>query len=126
MADQNEENFSLVAQEMGRKGGRKTAERGPEYFAEIQSKRKIKAGGRPKGPPKARHEGFLTVGSLKIACYVLEDGTRVITQRGIQTTIGMSTSGGTGGAHRTAQFVERIENKLSCDNHLSVRMKNPI
>jgi hypothetical protein len=35
---------------LGAKGGNKTAERGPEYFAKIAAMRKTKAGGRP---PKA-------------------------------------------------------------------------
>ena len=33
---------------LGSKGGKKTAERGPEYFARIASMRKTRAGGRPK------------------------------------------------------------------------------
>ena len=33
---------------LGRKGGEATAERGPEYYKKIQSKRKTFAGGRPK------------------------------------------------------------------------------
>ena len=35
-------------QERGRKGGTKTAERGPEYFRQIAAMRKTRAGGRPK------------------------------------------------------------------------------
>jgi len=77
-------------------------------------------------PPRATHKGILPVGALTIPVFVLEDGTRVITQRGIQTTVGMSTSGGSGGAHRTAQFVERLEAKLNETNSLSLRMRNPI
>ena len=37
-----------AAVELGSLGGKKTAERGPEYFREIASKRKIRSGGRPK------------------------------------------------------------------------------
>jgi hypothetical protein len=33
---------------LGRLGGRKTAERGPKYFAKISALRKTKAGGRPR------------------------------------------------------------------------------
>ena len=33
---------------LGAKGGKKTAERGPEYFARIAAMRKTKAGGRPR------------------------------------------------------------------------------
>ena len=33
---------------LGAKGGKKTAERGPEFFRKIASMRKTRAGGRPK------------------------------------------------------------------------------
>jgi len=33
---------------LGAKGGKKTAERGPEYFKKIAAMRKTRAGGRPK------------------------------------------------------------------------------
>lgn len=36
-----------AAVELGRKGGQKTAMRGPEYFRKIAAKRKRFAGGRP-------------------------------------------------------------------------------
>src|SRR3954463_1314484 len=42
----------------------------------------------------------LRIGDIEIPCFVLEDGTRVVTQRGLQTGIGMSTSGGIGGPNR--------------------------
>jgi hypothetical protein len=35
---------------LGAKGGKKTAERGPEYFARIAGLRKKRAGGRPPQP----------------------------------------------------------------------------
>jgi len=34
--------------EFGRRGGQKTAERGPEYFRQIAAMRKTRAGGRPR------------------------------------------------------------------------------
>jgi hypothetical protein len=39
-----------AAVSLGRRGGKATAERGPEYFRKIQAMRKTKGGGRP---PKA-------------------------------------------------------------------------
>jgi hypothetical protein len=36
------------AAQLGAKGGRKTAERGPDYFRKIAAKRKTRAGGRPR------------------------------------------------------------------------------
>lgn len=41
-----------------------------------------------KGLPKAIAEGTLIIGSLRIACAVLEDETRVLTQEGFLTAIG--------------------------------------
>ncbi len=75
---------------------------------------------------KATHEGLLPVGGIEIPCFVLPDGTRVITQRGIQTTTGMGTSGGKDGAQRLAQTVEKLEAKLSVSNDLSARIRTPI
>ncbi len=44
----------------------------------------------------------------------------------MQTGIGMSTSGGTSGAHRLAQFIEGlVEKGIDCKD-LSVRIRNPI
>jgi molybdenum-dependent DNA-binding transcriptional regulator ModE len=37
-----------AAVKRGRKGGTKTAERGPEYFRQIAAMRKTRAGGRPR------------------------------------------------------------------------------
>jgi P63C domain len=79
-----------------------------------------------KPMPKATHAGRLDIGGVKIPVFVLEDGTRLMTQRGLQTTIGMGTGGGTTGAHRIARFVQRIEDKLSVSNDLSARMKSPL
>jgi len=121
-----EDTKNPAAVELGKLGGKKTAERGPEYYAEINAHRKVRGGGRPKNPPKATHKGSISVGDVEIPCYVLEDGTRVITQRGMQTTIGMSTSGGTGGAHRTAQFVEQLTGKIHDNKDLAVRMRSPL
>jgi hypothetical protein len=41
-----------AAEKRGRKGGTKTAERGPDYYREIAAKRKTFAGGRPRKHPE--------------------------------------------------------------------------
>jgi hypothetical protein len=46
--DLSKKRASRAAVALGAKGGAKTAERGPEYFAEIAARRKTFAGGRPK------------------------------------------------------------------------------
>src|SRR3990172_5976003 len=40
--------------------------------------------------PRATHSGELVIGDRHIPCAVLEDGTRVITQRGMFVAIGMN------------------------------------
>ena len=77
-----------AAVELGKLGGQKTAERGPEYYAEINAKRQIKGGGRPKNPPKAAYEGELIIGNVTIPCAVLEDGTRLLTLSGFMLALG--------------------------------------
>jgi hypothetical protein len=39
---------NLAAVWLGRLGGKKTAERGPDYYRNLQAKRKKRAGGRPR------------------------------------------------------------------------------
>jgi hypothetical protein len=108
------------------KGGFARAEiLGPERRQEI-AKKAAAARWEDKPLPKATNAGFLPIGELKIPVFVLEDGTRLMTQRGLQTTVGMGTGGGTSGAHRIAQFVQKIEDKLSISNDLSARMKSPV
>lgn len=70
---------------------------------------------------RASHKGILPISHLNIPCYVLEDGTRLISQRGMQTTIGLSTSGGTAGAHRLARVVGKLEAKAHETLGLTVR-----
>ncbi|ACO33987.1 MULTISPECIES: P63C domain-containing protein [Acidobacterium] len=91
--DDNEKTFSLAAAELGKRGGKKTAERGPEYYAEIQAKREKRGGGRPKNPPQATHVGELHIGDLVIPCAVLADGRRVLSQRGVGRVLGRGRGG---------------------------------
>lgn len=68
----------------------------------------------------------LRVGDIEIPCYVLEADTRVLTQGGLHTSIGMSTSGGVGGTHRLARFIETLADKgIDCKD-LATRIRNPI
>jgi hypothetical protein len=68
----------------------------------------------------------LKIGGVELPCWVLDDGTRVLSQRGLQRGIGMSTSGGSQGAHRLALFVEALAEKgLDCRD-LAVRIRTPI
>jgi len=76
----------------------------------------------------------LRIGDIEIQCYVLEDDTRVLSQRGLQTGIGMSVSGGSkAGEQRLVAFMASLSEKTSSDNDLSARiaaiaerLRNPI
>jgi hypothetical protein len=41
------ESIASAPAKLGSKGGKKTAERGPDYFRQLAAKRKTRAGGRP-------------------------------------------------------------------------------
>ena len=88
-----EEQKNPAAAELGRLGGQKTAERGPEYYAEIQAKRQTRRGGRPKLPPKVTHAGPLKIGDIELDCAVLEDGSRIISETKFMEVMGMYRSG---------------------------------
>src|SRR5206468_5694820 len=76
--------------------------------------------------PKATHGSSdhpLVIGDIQIQCYVIEGGTRVLSQRGLQTGIGMSISGGSkAGEQRLVSFFASLAEKASGDNDLSARI----
>jgi hypothetical protein len=57
---------------------------------------------------------------------VLSDKRRVLVQRGLQQSIGMSTSGGSEGAQRLVLFIEGLAKKGVNCNDLAVRIRTPI
>ena len=42
---------------------------------------------------RATHQGVLRIADIEIPCFVLEDGTRVISGRGVTKAIGMKGRG---------------------------------
>jgi hypothetical protein len=80
--------------------------------------------------PKATHgspDHPLRIGDIEIPAYVLEDGTRVLSQRGLQSGIGMSTGGGkTVGEPRMVEFVEALAKKGIDTTDLTARLRSPI
>ncbi|NVZ32031.1 hypothetical protein HX779_08595 [Pseudomonas sp. A4002] len=74
--------------------------------------------------PVATHESGdhpLKIGDVELTCYVLEDGTRVLSQRGMQVGIGMSTSGGSSGEQRLANFALSLSVKSHENSELQAR-----
>jgi hypothetical protein len=53
----------------------------------------------------------LDIDGIKIPCYVLADGTRVLAQRGLQAGIGIGEGGGKGGARRIPALLEKLAEK---------------
>ena len=79
--------------------------------------------------PKATHGSAdhpLRIGDIEIPCYVLEGGARVLSQRGLQSSIGMSLSGGKAGEQRIVTLLESLTSKGIEINDLMVRIKNPV
>ena len=119
-----------AASELGKLGGEKTAERGREYYAEIQAKRKVRAGGRPKNPPKAAHEGSLKIANIELSCAVLEDGTRVLSEREVTKALG----GKRGGSHWIRKrsgaelpvYLSANNLRPFVDSELEMALKQPI
>lgn len=80
--------------------------------------------------PRATHGSAdhpLKIGDIEIPCYVLDDGTRVLSQRGTLGGLGLSqgSSGGTGG-DRLASFVTGKAISPFISSSLMAMIENPI
>jgi len=77
--------------------------------------------------PKARYGGILAISDVQIPCYVLEDGTRVIHQRGMVSSLGMSRGGSSrGGGDRLAYFVAQKTLSPYVSSDLMAVTKEPL
>lgn len=70
----------------------------------------------------------LVIGDIEILCYVLEDETRVLSQRGLLAGVGLGTGGSKKqlGAPRMAEFIGGFEDKGLDTNGLAARLNSPI
>ena len=68
----------------------------------------------------------LVIGDIEIPCYVLEDETRVLSQRGLQAGVGLGTGGGASGAPRMADFLGYFKRNGVDIKDLMARSKNLI
>jgi hypothetical protein len=71
--------------------------------------------------PDATHKGVLKIGELIIPCFVLEDGRRVISGRGMTAAIGMKGRGQGVARISTLKVLNSFEN-----NSLATAIKSPI
>ena len=103
------------------KGGKAKAERMTVEERKELSKKMVNAKKERAKMPKATHYGVLNLGGNEIRCFVLYDGRRVLSGRGLTGAIGMKGRG---------QGVARISsNKLiksSENNDLLVAIESPI
>lgn len=68
----------------------------------------------------------IVIGNIAIQCYVLDDETRVLSLRSLQSGIGMSEGGGKGGARKIPTLMARLKNKGFDVKNLDVRANSPI
>ncbi|MFZ1887597.1 MAG: P63C domain-containing protein [Candidatus Binataceae bacterium] len=68
----------------------------------------------------------LRIGPIEIPCYVLMDGRRVLSQRGLQGGIGLSEAGGRRGARRLTVLMASLAEKGLNTGDLIARSTSPI
>lgn len=68
----------------------------------------------------------ITLGDIQIQCYVLEDETRVLSLRSLQSGIGMSEGGGKGGERKIPALMARLAKKGIDIMGLDARANEPI
>jgi hypothetical protein len=120
--------------EYGAEGGRKRAERlSKDQLTEIGRKgalaRWAKEGKEVNEPIPAVYgspDSPLRLNGVEIPCYVLADGRRVITQRGLQQALGLSTGGGSRGARRIPALIANLRRKGLDVKDLAARSDNDI
>jgi hypothetical protein len=79
---------------------------------------KTRADNQIEGIPRATHAGVLKIGGIEIPCYVLEDGRRLLSQRGMVKALGMSSGSTANGADRLVAFATQksLEPFISREN----------
>lgn len=78
--------------------------------------------------PKVTHEGTLKFLDIEIPCYVLENGQRVLSQRGISEAFTGTRGGGSveSGAHKLPRFLAKKDVKSFINNDLMARINQSI
>jgi len=112
----------------GKGGAARAAKLSPERRKAI-SQKGVDAKKERASLPKATHGSSdkpLRIGDIEIPCYVLEDGTRVLSQRGLITGIGMSSGSTRSGDARHVAFFDQEAIKPFLVNDLAVMLKEPI
>lgn len=104
-------------------GAARAAKLTPEERSAIARKGALAKHARKGAPklPHAAYKGMLKVADLKIACFVLDDGRRVISGRGLTTAIGMKGRGQGIARIQGLKALKSLEN-----NNLPLAIETPI
>ena len=70
--------------------------------------------------PQATHSGILKIGNVEISCYVLENGERVLSTRGMMKSLGRSYRGRKVSGTQLPVFLEAKNLKPLIDKHLEM------
>jgi hypothetical protein len=104
------------------KGGHARAEKlTPERRKEIAQKAAKARYSQEPNLPKATHKGILKIDDIEIACFVLDDGRRVISGRGMTSAIGMKGRGQGIARITSHRMIGGLEN-----SSLSMAINSPI
>jgi hypothetical protein len=121
-----------IASELASKGGiARASALSPEQRSEI-ARHAVEARWRKEGKslPQATHgseDHPLRIGAIELPCYVLEDGRRVLVQRGMLTGLDMSQgTAGRGSGDRLAKFIAGKAIKPFVPRELSEVIISPI
>ncbi|MBB5443679.1 MULTISPECIES: P63C domain-containing protein [unclassified Paraburkholderia] len=106
------------------KGGKAAAAKLTPEQRKERAKKAVAAREAKKELPKATHGSAdhpLRIGDVEIPCYVLEDGTRVLSQRGLIAGLGMGS-----GADRLPSFFSGKAVSPYTNKQLTAAIRNPI
>lgn len=116
--------LKAAATELGRKGGLKGGKaRAAKLTKEELSSQGSKAAKARWSQPRETHSGELSVGDLSISCYVLDDGQRVFSLRGLAKAIGMAESSS---GVNLGSFLGTKSIKPYISNELALVLNEPI
>lgn len=110
-------------------GGRARAERMTKAELSEAARHAARAKAENRKLPVATHgsvEHPLLLGEVEIPCYVLEDGTRVLSLRGLVSGLGISSGSTRSGDSRIVTFVEADAIKRHAKTDLVNALKSPI
>ncbi|WP_414449064.1 P63C domain-containing protein [Burkholderia sp. 22PA0099] len=111
------------------KGGKAAAAKLTDEQRTERAKNAVAVREANKALPKATHGSAdhpLKIGDVEIPCYVLEDGTRVLSQRGMVAGLGMTYGSGQGGADRLTGFAGGKAISPFINNEMMALIQHPI